>query len=101
MEAFVEVVLEGITLPNELLFLCFTPINLLLFINKFLMVDHLNQCLLALLPAFMDCLQFFVKLLNTFANVGLVALKVVRLFIGLNLVDTWHHIDSIRLSIIV
>ena len=90
VEALVEVVFELVAVPDELLLLGFAAIDLLLFVDELLVIDHLDQCFLALLPAFVNCLQLFIKLLNTLANVRLVTLQVVGLLIRLNLVHARH-----------
>lgn len=87
MEALVEVVLQGVVFFQELLFFILAAIYLLLLVDQFLVVDHLDQLLLALLPALVDCLQLFVKLVDALGYVGLVALEVVGLLVRLNLVD--------------
>lgn len=90
VEAFVEVVFELVAVPDELLLLGFAAIDLLFFVDELLVIDHLDKCFLALLPAFVNCLQLLIKLFNTLANVSLVTLQVVGLLIRLNLVHARH-----------
>lgn len=71
-----------------MLFFVLAAINLLLLVDQFLVVHHLDQGLLALLPALVDSLQLFVELVDTLRNVRLVTLEVVGLLVRLDLVDT-------------